>query len=480
VLDALLWLDAERNHRLTTVGLPPSIPALAAAYNRRALATLLVRSLSADLILPEPDGAEVRRLFFLVKRNGLLCDLQLVDPAQGAAGGIHVHLYGPLEVFGPRTRHGDRFAGVLLSLLYRFPDLEGNARVLLNEREYCLVLGPDVADALGGEDPLGDVEASGSQPGAGLPEPATEDGWSPPEGQTTGNGAAPPVAIVARPEVVGEFDSDVEARLFATLQGMARRGDTVGWVAEREPEPLITGATVMVPDFALTRPASRGRPALRVFVEVIGFWTPAYRERKRDKLRQLAGRVELVLVVQEALAEHFQDLPFPVLTYKHRVSAADLIRLLSRRYAGPVTDAPALRAELEALLEAVDPELGLLGLEELRRALDLPAAGDLAGVLDPRRAGGESPPAAGWHWLPGVGMYHGRWLAALGERCAAAVAAAGGSVALDVLRDAVQASGLAAAAPAAAHLESLLVPAGYEVSWQSLFEATVRPRTMGS
>jgi hypothetical protein len=287
--------------------------------------------------------------------------------------------------------------------------------------------------------------------------------------------------------VTGEFDSDVEAQLFATLRGMVRRGDAAGWVTEREPEPLIVGSTVMVPDFVLSRPPSRGRPALRVFVEVIGFWTPAYRERKRDKLRQVAGRAELVLVVQEALAGHFEDLPFPVLTYKHRVSAAELIRLLGRTYASPADDALAVREELDALLEAVDPALGLLGVEELCRALDLPTAGALASALGPPGSPDEGCPAGsggpggngfpgGWRWLPGAGMYHEAWLAALGERCAAAVAAGGGSVALEALREAVQRSGLAGAAGAAAHLEVLLGPAGYEVSWQSLFEATVRPR----
>lgn len=484
-LDTLLWLDAEANQRLEVVGPVLTPDALAAAYNRRALATLLVRSLSADLVLAAPDGATIRSLYFLVKRHGLLCDLELVDPARGATGGVHVHLFGPLEVFGPRTRHGDRFAGVLLGLLYRFPSLQGSARVLLNDREYGVTLGPDVAAALGGDDPLSPTVAEAAAPLSALDDDAArerdDDLLDPgdvaagaaddPGGRANGR---PATAVVARADAGESFDSEVEAQLFASLRGMERGGDAAGWTVEREPEPLIQGTTVMVPDFALSRPAARGRPPQRVYVEVIGFWTPAYRERKRDKLRQFAGQAQLLVVVQEALAAHFEGLPFPCLTYKHRVSAGDLIRLLNRHYAGRPDDLAAVREELDTVLEAVDPALGLLGAEELRQALDLPtlSAVGIAAAAD----GAAVVPGAttGWHWLPGVGMYHERWLQRLRDCCFAALTATEGSLALESLRDAVRASELAAAHSAAEHLEALLAPAGLEVDWQSLFDATVR------
>ena len=233
-------------------------------------------------------------------------------------------------------------------------------------------------------------------------------------------GEAAVTAVVARPEVGGEFDSEVEARLFGTLRGMMRRGDAAGWEVLREPEPLIRGSTVMVPDFLLTRPAARGRPPLRIFVEVIGFWTPAYRERKREKLRRLGSQVPLLLVTQEGLAEHFSDLPFPLLTYKHRVPAAELIRLLNRHFARPAEDAPGVLEDLEALLGALDPGLGLVGMEELGRALELPAPGPVAEALG--RLQGD---VAGWRRVPGVGVAHQEWLARLGGHCEAVLAGAG-------------------------------------------------------
>ncbi|HET7770780.1 MAG TPA: DUF790 family protein [Chloroflexota bacterium] len=280
-IESVLWSDAPERDRLTQVGPSPTVEELAAQYNRRALETLLVRALSADLFLRSPDGAAIRRLYFAVKRAGLLCELSLQEPDAGAAGGVWAHLFSPLEVFGPRTRHGDRFARAVLELTRAFPDLEGSARVLVNEREYELRL---------------------------------------PRGA-----ASPPFAAV-------EFDSSIERHLYETLRGMERTADTRDWTVQREPEPIVHGATVLVPDFALSRPGTEQDDPRRVYVEVIGFWTPEYRERKKAKLLALAGSVDLVLVVQEELAPFFSDLPYELLPYKRRPAARDLILLLERAY----------------------------------------------------------------------------------------------------------------------------------------------------
>ena len=55
-----------------------------------------------------------------------------------------------------------------------------------------------------------------------------------------------------------------------------------GWSVEREPEPLITKAkTAFIPDFILTKHESK------VLVEIIGFWTREYLERKINKISQI-------------------------------------------------------------------------------------------------------------------------------------------------------------------------------------------------
>jgi predicted nuclease of restriction endonuclease-like RecB superfamily len=227
-------------------------------------------------------------------------------------------------VFGPRTRHGDRFARAVLELMRAFPELEGTARVLVNEREYVLRLPRGLAEAISRI-------------------PAAADGA--PEERDVAD-AEQPVAVVRSADDGTRFDSAVERHLYQTLRGMERKGDTRGWLVEREPEPIVHGPTVLVPDFALTRktfdPAAQDET--RVFVEVIGFWTPAYRERKKAKLLELGGLVDMVLVVQDTLAPDFESLPYSVLPYKRRPSAYDLIMLLEREYpAAPTPGRPRVR-----------------------------------------------------------------------------------------------------------------------------------------
>jgi predicted nuclease of restriction endonuclease-like RecB superfamily len=69
-----------------------------------------------------------------------------------------------------------------------------------------------------------------------------------------------------------------------------------GWKVTRERTPLSAGQSVFLPDFTLRN--VDGRMAA---VELVGFWTPDYLQRKAEKVRAAAG-VPLVLVVAKELA----------------------------------------------------------------------------------------------------------------------------------------------------------------------------------
>jgi predicted nuclease of restriction endonuclease-like RecB superfamily len=406
-LEALLWSDAPERERLVQGAEPPTPEALAAQYNRRAVETLLSRCVSADLLLAHPDGAAIKRLYFAVKRAGLLAELALADPAGGAEAGVWVHLFGPLEVFGPRTRHGDRFAAAVLELLRAFPEIQGAARVVINDRDYHLRLARGLGTALRWEasPAAADAAAEGAADDQGVAGEAP--GAGPIDGGAT--------ALVRAAGDGTQFDSAVERHLYTTLRGMERRGDTRGWTVQREPEPIVEAGTVLVPDFVLERGPRR------VFVEVVGFWTPAYRERKKAKLLAIAGLVDLVLVVQEDLASDFAGLPYAVLPYRRRPSAVDLVSLLERRY-------PAAGGEVAG--DAI--------ASQLRRLLAEPA-----------------------------------WLDALRATCAALVPE-GAARALEDVRAQVKEAPIPDASAAAEHLEALLPHAGFEIVWESLFDASVR------
>jgi predicted nuclease of restriction endonuclease-like RecB superfamily len=87
-----------------------------------------------------------------------------------------------------------------------------------------------------------------------------------------------------------KYDSQVEqdfARRFTAL-------DT-GWILTREPEPIPVGRQVMIPDFSFQK------AGLRVYMEVVGFWTPQYLKEKIKKLIQL-GDVDMIVAADRDLA----------------------------------------------------------------------------------------------------------------------------------------------------------------------------------
>ncbi len=102
-----------------------------------------------------------------------------------------------------------------------------------------------------------------------------------------------------------------------------------GWVLKREPEPVLAGSQVIVPDFSLER------AGLKVYLEIVGFWTEEYLLRKAAKLKQVD--VEMILVVNEALAceklvalEKRPQLHF--IYYRDKISLAPILRYLQTAF----------------------------------------------------------------------------------------------------------------------------------------------------
>jgi len=102
-----------------------------------------------------------------------------------------------------------------------------------------------------------------------------------------------------------------------------------GWTLKREPEPVLAGNQVIIPDFSLER------AGLKVYLEIVGFWTEEYLLRKAAKLKQV--EVEMILVVNEALAceklavlEKRPQLHF--IYYRDKISLAPILRYLQTAF----------------------------------------------------------------------------------------------------------------------------------------------------
>jgi len=79
-----------------------------------------------------------------------------------------------------------------------------------------------------------------------------------------------------------QFDSAVEEHFVKRFSSLRK-----DWEIKREPTILKAGLSVMIPDFSLER---RGK---RCYVEIVGFWTPEYIEKKIKKIQNLNQKILL-------------------------------------------------------------------------------------------------------------------------------------------------------------------------------------------
>ena len=116
------------------------------------------------------------------------------------------------------------------------------------------------------------------------------------------------------------YDSKLEERFARDFRRIAPDWDVV-----REPEPVPAGDVLIFPDFAL----QHRRDGRRWLVEIVGFWTPQYVERKLALLR--AARLgNLILCVDEArsCAEAKVSAATRVIPFRRRIDAAAVMRVI--------------------------------------------------------------------------------------------------------------------------------------------------------
>ena len=285
-------------------------------------------------------GAVIKRLCYLARRLGVYYDLAYAsslpdassvsssrpvsntDTAQSQPSlRLQLTLYGPQEITGVPQQYGLRLArlcrvllGYGLSQRYGAQEpvrgkpgllsskaiVEAEATVHFLQRSYRFNM---------------NAYLTGRQ---AYDHPASED-------------ATPLLPSTNGRDVAGAssfYDSSIEQSFAEAFSALEHNRGADGWQLEREPEPLLLEQGILIPDFALTR---AGR---RLYVEILGFWTPAYRERKIQKLRQLKGRDDLILAIPSEARTAFTSLAadFPIVWYEGQLSASELLNVLRNRY----------------------------------------------------------------------------------------------------------------------------------------------------
>ncbi|MBB6645450.1 DUF790 family protein [Halobellus ruber] len=301
-VEASLYADRDVNEVLSSFDPRWDPDELLEQYNLSLAQTVLFDATEVRIRSSDP-----KRLVSAVKRLGLLYEIR----RRGDGAERELVVTGPDALFRRTRRYGTAFARLLRSLA-EAPEWSLEATIDDRGTDRELHLGPD------------DVSVPGVEP-------------------------------VAEPT----YDSGVEAdfaRRFANLN--------LDWELSREPEALAAGARAMIPDFAFDyRPGGTApdAPALRVFFEVMGFWTPAYVEKKLDQFGSIDDDIELLVAVDESLGvgEEIADLDHRVVTYSGRVRVKDVVDAL-RAYEDDLVEAAAASLPAELV-----PEADVIGLESL-------------------------------------------------------------------------------------------------------------------
>jgi predicted nuclease of restriction endonuclease-like RecB superfamily len=122
------------------------------------------------------------------------------------------------------------------------------------------------------------------------------------------------------------YDSAVEESFASQFRAVKS-----GWTLKREPEPVPAGNQVIIPDFSLER------AGVKIYLEIVGFWTEEYLLRKAAKLKQVEAK--MLLLVDEALAceklaslEKRPQLNF--IYYHDKIPLASVLRYLEIAFEG--------------------------------------------------------------------------------------------------------------------------------------------------
>jgi len=395
-LEYLLALDTDDEAVLTRVAEIPDAGSVAALYNQWVFEAALFNSSEVRFLIDCEAflqaqrtttsgaltglGAVIKRLCYLARKLGVYYDLAYEQTPPGTRSTLlNLTLYGPQETTGSAQQYGQRLAHLCRILLDFGVASTPHARA---RRQESISLGQAIRQAEATVHLFQQAYhfTMDSALLALLPAPAQQNEKT----------------RVA--EASSIYDSSIEQSFAEAFASLERTQSTDGWQLEREPEPLLPSAGgrdsrgIFIPDFALMRGTRR------IYVEILGFWTPAYRERKIQKLQQLKGQVDLVLALPIEAHQAFASLApdYPLVEYRGQLSVTHLLRTLQAHYDDfeerlATLDREGVRARVRA--QGLIPESTCYALLNCYRRSELARAASSVSLPDAIA------------YMPGVGLY---------------------------------------------------------------------------
>ncbi|MGI9059583.1 MAG: DUF790 family protein [Ktedonobacteraceae bacterium] len=505
-LEYLLVVDSDEEEILVRdTPQPPTAQSVATLYNQWVFEAALFNASSVHFVIDcaaferaqqtmqtmtgTGVGAVIKRLCYLARVLGVYYDLSYdTDDAEAItiAPRLHLTLYGPQEMTGAPQQYGLRLARLCRMLLgygsnrvptrqqttngkqrqggskaYLLSDaiVQADATVHFLQRSYSFHIDTSVLSLL----------------------PALEEGTSATTKVPTSSPNTTPtptesgvgIALSAPIPTSSVFDSSIEQSFAEAFTALQNSHAVEGWQLIREPEPLLLEHSIFIPDFALTRDQQR------IYVEILGFWTPSYRERKIQKLQQLQHRNDIVLAIPNEAREAFAARPgesaglppqFPIVWYDNQLSATELLHLLRGHYddfARRLAIIDVAQVQQRVQHEGLLPEQTCFALLHCYRRSELPLAAERVITEDVLFASG-------------IGLYHTHWMEQLRISFVEWIGSAGISSLLEVLQASRQRWPLLRSCEDATIEAILGLWPEVSISRSSIFEASVAVTVPGA
>ena len=256
-----LWSDLDDNLILDYFdAIDPE--ALVGWYNLSLMQTLLFNCTKLDFYIS--GGSNWKRVLRSVKRLGLMYHLQ--QPRQQEENRIICSLEGPLSLFKLTDRYGTLLAKLLPSIIFPLD----KKREVSSGGEWHLDAWI-VRKTMDGRK-IYEFKISKNE----IPELMTDPFSSIPSSSVTEKELTGP----SSPSLYNDynnFDSAVEEKFAKRFE----QAET-GWRLTREPDPLVlSNGGAFIPDFMFEKYNKR------IYLEIVGFWTKEYLERKLQKLADI-------------------------------------------------------------------------------------------------------------------------------------------------------------------------------------------------
>ncbi|WP_230629315.1 MULTISPECIES: DUF790 family protein [Methanosarcina] len=333
-LEKALWADLEENQIVKSF--VPIYPAeLLKQYNISLTQTLLFRAVDLDIWIK----GDFQKILWKILRSGLMYSLEDADEERGKIDrginrekeekegktrenfeelkAVHLHLDGPASLFRISERYGNSFAKIFPALL-RSKGWRLKAGILHKGYQGKRILNFTLDDS---EKFFKITPEAAVYPETLSPELQIKEKIEKYEaGEETGKKAGEEAEKEARIE---EIDAE-EAAYDSTLEQMFGSLSLGSWKIKREPTILKAGKYAFVPDFSLQR------DGMRVYLEIVGFWTPEYLENKIEKLKQVKEPV--ILLIDRKLKCSEKDFPSQEVIFFDKKIPANKVMQILRKY----------------------------------------------------------------------------------------------------------------------------------------------------